>query len=82
MTLQDWDCAKNRLAHICEDDRVRSDIRLKKNRSDALQLLAFGTGLWVMVGVVFFCFQVEIQREVTPRDNDKQDKQRNTADFE
>ncbi len=73
MTLQDGDCAKNRRAHICEDDRVRSDIRLKENRSDALQLLAFGTGLWVMVGVVFFRFQVEIQREVTPPDNDKQD---------
>jgi hypothetical protein len=35
-----------------------------------------------MVGVVFFRFQVEKKREVTPPDKDKQDKQRNTADFE
>jgi hypothetical protein len=35
-----------------------------------------------MVGIVFFSFQVEKKREVTPRDKGKQDKQRNTADSE
>ena len=82
MASQDRAGIENNSALILEDKGVRSDTRLEKNGGDALQLLALGTGLWVMVGVVFFRFQVEIQREVTPPDNDKQDKQSNTADFE
>jgi len=70
VALQDWDFAEKRRAHICKDDRVCPDIRFQKNRSDALQLLALGTGLWVMVGVVFFRFQVEKKRKVTPPDKD------------
>jgi hypothetical protein len=82
VTFQDLDCAKNRPARLCENDGVCPDIRLGKSGGDAMQLLALGTGLWIMVGVVFFRFQVEKKRELTPPDKDKQDKQRNTADFE
>jgi hypothetical protein len=32
--------------------------------------------------VVFFCFQMEKKRNVTPPDKDKQEKQKDTGDFE
>lgn len=31
VTLQDWYCAKNRRARICENDGIRPDIRLVKS---------------------------------------------------
>jgi len=82
VTSQDRACVRNRRALIFEDKSVRSDIRLEKNGCDAFQLLALGTGLWVMGRVVFFRFQVEKKRDLAPPDKNKQDKQRNTAYFE
>ena len=82
MASQDRAGIENNSALILEDKGVRSDTRLEKNGGDALQLLALRTGLWVMVRVVFFRFQVEIKRDMTPPDKDKQNKQRNNADSE
>jgi hypothetical protein len=72
--LQDRDRVKKRGTHIREEDRVHSDIRLKDNGGEAMQLLALGTGEWIMGRVVFLCLQMEIKRDVTPRYNDKQNK--------